>query len=1102
VSCHSFGRILVPVVAALTLLLPPVTGMAAAGAADSGGLSGIVQDTTGKPFVAADIVLADRASGAIVAAGRSDGAGRYDLAVGDGTYDLSVVGTTPTGERRARIDDVQVHGTSKLNVTIVGEPKPSVDFRGSVRDGDGRPVPFATVSAGGTTVTDPDGKFDLQTPAGEQTLTVERPLPEGSRITVEAPGFTLSGDRQLDVAIKTVGLTVHVRDTQGRPVPGVRVDAWSDESCESCTGAFQIAGLKTSRRTNVRRTTDGEGTARLQALPAKSVRVSVEPPYLSGWSYVVQDGVTLNGDTELTMTVGWDMASAGNRFAAAAAPSGAASLTGTARTTDGTPLTDAEVRLLTDSTIKAESRVQDDGSYSLSAPPGRYTLVVDGPPEEPDGWEPGDTVEVDSYWVTIPNFDLSADQHRDLTVPASVVSLRVLDPSGVPVPNAWIDSSSAVDAAHPFEVAPGLSASGSAASHWFTDAGGIARIRLLPGAPADVSIAPPGGRGLSGNITVPAGTTGTYDTRLKWGPTLRGRMLTPDGQPSGFGPGTLGGEPLAFGPDGTYAVTVPPGRYSLSLGGPDVFYRPSESERWASLTTDETIEVTADRTLDLTIPSPPATVVSAVDVAGRPAGEWGNFTGSSFEPITVAPGIQANTSFGVWEPGSWSVSTDLPILSPTAINARLGYDDIYGADSYDIKGARVFPGEPTIFAAAYGTTLPTPDAPEAQAEPGATPGSMSVHWTPPASEGDITAYLIVPDHDFHAATWTPAPATAGELRCLTPGNAYQVTVYALSNYGLSGGIDFIGTAADGAVTDPNACTERLIGGDTGNPTSPDGPGGTAGPADGGPGGGPTAGVSGTTKAPTATSGYWLLADDGAASAFGGAADLPATAALPAGVKAVDLEPTPARDGYWLLATDGTVHPAGAAPPLGSLDRSRLATGERPTSLSATPTGRGYWIFTDRGRVVPFGDAVSFGDMAGTTLNGPVLDSIATPTGRGYYMVASDGGIFAFGDAAFAGSMGGKKLNAPVRSLVPDPDGSGYWLVASDGGVFAFDAGFRGSMGGTHLNRPVTGMVPYGNGYLMVAEDGGVFTFSDLPFAGSLGSRPPTRPIVSVASAAR
>ena len=76
---------------------------------------------------------------------------------------------------------------------------------------------------------------------------------------------------------------------------------------------------------------------------------------------------------------------------------------------------------------------------------------------------------------------------------------------------------------------------------------------------------------------------------------------------------------------------------------------------------------------------------------------------------------------------------------------------------------------------------------------------------------------------------------------------------------------------------------------------------------------------------------------------------------------------------------------------------------------------------------------------------------------------------------------------------------GYWLVASDGGIFAFDAAFRGSMGGVRLNRPVTGMVRFGDGYLMVGEDGGIFTFSDRQFHGSLGDRPPAKPIVAVAA---
>ena len=132
-------------------------------------------------------------------------------------------------------------------------------------------------------------------------------------------------------------------------------------------------------------------------------------------------------------------------------------------------------------------------------------------------------------------------------------------------------------------------------------------------------------------------------------------------------------------------------------------------------------------------------------------------------------------------------------------------------------------------------------------------------------------------------------------------------------------------------------------------------------------------------------------------------------------------------------------------------------GEEPASLSATPGGQGYWIFTNRGRTIAFGDAPFLGDVSDVKLNGPVLGSVATPSGKGYYMVASDGGIF------------------------------------------AFDAPFRGSMGDQKLNKPVVGMVRYGDGYLMVGADGGIFNFSNLPFSGSLGDKPPASPVLAVAA---
>jgi hypothetical protein len=265
---------------------------------------------------------------------------------------------------------------------------------------------------------------------------------------------------------------------------------------------------------------------------------------------------------------------------------------------------------------------------------------------------------------------------------------------------------------------------------------------------------------------------------------------------------------------------------------------------------------------------------------------------------------------------------------------------------------------------------------------------------------------------------------------------------------------------------------------------------------------PTYGAAATSRA---GSGYWMLGEDGVVYAFGSAPHCGnAEVYLPYSYGA-DIAPFPNGQGYWVLDGENFVEAIGCDGSMYSyyghaFFEDRLIGDEYPISMSALPDGTGYWVFTDRGRVLPFGRAQFYGDMGGTRLNGPILDSVATPSGKGYWMVASDGGVFAFGDAKFSGSMGGKRLTKPVMSMAPDPDGQGYWLVASDGGVFSFDATFYGSMGSTRLNKPVSGMVasPTGKGYLMVALDGGAFTFGDVPFHGSLGSRPPAFPVWSIA----
>ena len=183
----------------------------------------------------------------------------------------------------------------------------------------------------------------------------------------------------------------------------------------------------------------------------------------------------------------------------------------------------------------------------------------------------------------------------------------------------------------------------------------------------------------------------------------------------------------------------------------------------------------------------------------------------------------------------------------------------------------------------------------------------------------------------------------------------------------------------------------------------------------------------------------------------------------------------------------------------------LATNQDIPTLAGLTYGFGptnsYWIATASGAVHPYGSAKSYGSLAGTALNQPVVGMAATLNGLGYWLVASDGGIFSYGNAAFLGSRGGQPLNMPVVGMAPTPDGGGYWLVASDGGIFSYgDAAFYGSRGGQPLNKPIVGMAatPDGGGYWLVASDGGIFSYGDAVFQGSTGSIALNKPIVGMA----
>ncbi len=196
----------------------------------------------------------------------------------------------------------------------------------------------------------------------------------------------------------------------------------------------------------------------------------------------------------------------------------------------------------------------------------------------------------------------------------------------------------------------------------------------------------------------------------------------------------------------------------------------------------------------------------------------------------------------------------------------------------------------------------------------------------------------------------------------------------------------------------------------------------------------------------------------------------------------------ASSGYWILHDDGRVD-AFDTPHHGDLATQSISLppGTTAVAITATHSGNGYWILDSNGAIYSFGDASHHGSTAGLPLKAPIISMAALPTGDGYWLLAADGGVFTFGQAGFHGSTGAMTLNAPIISMAPTADGGGYWLLAADGGVFTFgNAIFHGSTGAMTLDAPVISMAvhPNGSGYWLLGGDGGVFSFS-VPFWGSV-----------------
>jgi hypothetical protein len=158
-------------------------------------------------------------------------------------------------------------------------------------------------------------------------------------------------------------------------------------------------------------------------------------------------------------------------------------------------------------------------------------------------------------------------------------------------------------------------------------------------------------------------------------------------------------------------------------------------------------------------------------------------------------------------------------------------------------------------------------------------------------------------------------------------------------------------------------------------------------------------------------GYWVFTTKGRVLIFGDAVHFGDMSGTVFNGSVLDSIPTFSGDGYYMVVSDGGIFAFGDARFAGSMGGKRLNV--LVQFLVPDGDGSGYWLVAFDGGVFAF-DAGFRGSMGGKLLNRSVSGMVSF--GNGYLMVGEDGGIFNFSDREFLGSLGSNPLAQPIVSV--------------------------------------------------------------------------------------
>src|SRR5581483_7577983 len=126
-----------------------------------------------------------------------------------------------------------------------------------------------------------------------------------------------------------------------------------------------------------------------------------------------------------------------------------------------------------------------DGSFSLTVPPGHYSLSIYGyeTHNNPDGDSGGNYPDLS---VNVADLNLNGDRVQDITIPTRALPIRILDRDGNPTAQS-VASSSDANSANPITLFPGGTATAHLVDSGATAADGTTILQVLSGSTVGLS---------------------------------------------------------------------------------------------------------------------------------------------------------------------------------------------------------------------------------------------------------------------------------------------------------------------------------------------------------------------------------------------------------------------------------------------------------------------------------------------------------------------------------------------------------------------------------------------------------------------------------------